>query len=74
MNRNVDFGNMPSQQFSIAMSQIPANYCADNVLAPLFPEHMGIGMNIRRARKHAGLTQEQLADRAAVQQSDVSKW
>lgn len=35
---------------------------------------MGIGMNIRRARKHAGLTQEQLADRAAVQQSDVSKW
>lgn len=47
------------------MSQIPANYCADNVLAPLFPEHMGIGMNIRRARKHAGLT---------VQQSDVSKW
>lgn len=56
------------------MSQIPANYCADNVLAPLFPEHMGIGMNIRRARKHAGLTQEQLADRAAVQQSDVSKW
>lgn len=31
-------------------------------------------MNIRRARKHAGLTQEQLAARAVVQQSDVSKW
>lgn len=35
---------------------------------------MGIGKNLKVERERAGWTQEVLADRADVQQSDVSKW
>lgn len=35
---------------------------------------MNLGENIRAARKKAGVTQRQLADKMGVYQKDVSRW
>ena len=35
---------------------------------------MDLGGNIRTARKAAGLTQKQLADKLGIYQKDVSRW
>lgn len=35
---------------------------------------MNLGENIKKARKNAGVTQKELADRVGVYQKDVSRW
>lgn len=37
-------------------------------------EKMNLGENIKKARKAAGVTQKQLAERMGVYQKDVSRW
>lgn len=35
---------------------------------------MNLGMNIKKARKDAGITQKELAERLQVYQKDISRW
>lgn len=35
---------------------------------------MNLGQNIRKARKAAGVTQKELAERLEVYQKDISRW
>lgn len=35
---------------------------------------MDLGQNIKKARKNAGLTQQQLADKLGVRAKDVCRW
>lgn len=35
---------------------------------------MNLGQNIKKARKTAGVTQKELADRLQVYQKDISRW
>lgn len=35
---------------------------------------MNLGVNIRKARKEAGVTQKELAERLQVYQKDISRW
>lgn len=35
---------------------------------------MNLGANIKRARKDAGVTQKELAERLQVYQKDISRW
>lgn len=37
-------------------------------------EIMAIGENIKKARKAAGISQKELADRLQVYQKDISRW
>ncbi len=37
-------------------------------------EEMSIGQNIKKARKAAGVTQKELAERLEVYQKDISRW
>lgn len=35
---------------------------------------MNLGENLKKARKAAGMTQQELADRLGVYQKDISRW
>lgn len=37
-------------------------------------EEMNLGQNIKKARKAAGVTQKELAERLEVYQKDISRW
>lgn len=37
-------------------------------------EEMNLGQNIKKARKAAGMTQKELAERLEVYQKDISRW
>jgi transcriptional regulator with XRE-family HTH domain len=48
--------------------------CSDNESQGEKGEEMNINENIKRARKEAGLSQKELAERLQVYQKDISRW
>lgn len=62
------------QYFSCASGIFPLTIDASVNCGGLFLRHMSLGENLRALRDAADLTQEQLAQAADVQQSDISKW